>query len=157
MYACTKNNEMIRSRNEETGYNSVLTTKVRYQMWQKHLLYLTEYSPTYLVPQKKQVPKTLTNMVIYKKHFTQNSLICVSNFHIVYLSLITCVIVQSNPRRLLPIWREKLRGYYHVTMTSDNDFCVWRWHYRERHSRVSVVAQSRAMHPVFAQWSSRLD
>ena len=50
----------------------------------------------------------------------------------------------SNPRRLLPIWREKLRGHYHVTMTSDNDFCVWRWHYRERHSRVSVNAQTIA-------------
>ena len=29
-------------------------------------------------------------------------------------------------------------------MTSDNDFCVWRWHYRERHSRVSVNAQTIA-------------
>ena len=58
--------------------------------------------------------------------------------------LITCVIVRSNPRRLLPIWREKLRGHYHVTMTFDNDFCVWRWHYRERHLRVSVNAQTIA-------------
>ena len=31
VYACTMNNEVIRSRNVETGYNSVLTTKVRYQ------------------------------------------------------------------------------------------------------------------------------
>ena len=61
-----------------------------------------------------------------------------------YQSLITCVIARSNPRRLLPIWREKLRGHYHVTMTSDNDFCVWRWHYRERHSRVRVNAQTIA-------------
>ena len=37
---------------------------------------------------------------------------------------LTCIIAQSNPRRLLPIWREKLRSHYHVTMTSDNDFCV---------------------------------
>ena len=59
-----------------------------------------------------------------------------------YWYLITCVIAQSNPRRLLPIWREKLRGHYHVTMTSDNDFCVWRWHYRECHSRVSINAQT---------------
>ena len=58
--------------------------------------------------------------------------------------LITCVKAQSNPHRLLPIWREKLRGHYHVTMTSDNDFCVWRWHYRERHSRISVNAQTIA-------------
>ena len=29
-------------------------------------------------------------------------------------------------------------------MTFDNDFCVWRWHYRERHSRVSVDAQTIA-------------
>ena len=29
-------------------------------------------------------------------------------------------------------------------MTSDNDFCVWRWHYRERHSCVSVNAQTIA-------------
>ena len=48
-------------------------------------------------------------------------------------------------------------------MTFDNDFCVWRWHYRDRHSRVSVNAQTtRAMHPVsrtyyIAQWSSHLD
>ena len=27
-------------------------------------------------------------------------------------------------------------------MTFDNDFCVLRWHYRERHSRVSVNAQT---------------
>ena len=60
------------------------------------------------------------------------------------MQLITCVIARSNPRRLFPIWREKLRGHYHVTMTSDNDFCVWRWHYRERHSRVSVNAQTIA-------------
>ena len=41
-------------------------------------------------------------------------------------------------------------------MTFDNDFCVWRWHYRERHSRVSVNAQTtRAMHPVFAHLSHR--
>ena len=56
-------------------------------------------------------------------------------------TLITCVIARSNPRRLLPIWREKLRCHYHGTMTSDNDFCMWRWHYRERHSRVSVNEQ----------------
>ena len=31
VFACTMNNEVIRSRNVETGYNSVLTTKVRYQ------------------------------------------------------------------------------------------------------------------------------
>ena len=30
VYACTMNNEVIRSRNVETGYNSILTTKVRY-------------------------------------------------------------------------------------------------------------------------------
>ena len=29
-------------------------------------------------------------------------------------------------------------------MTSDNDFCMWRWHYRERHSRISVNAQTIA-------------
>ena len=29
-------------------------------------------------------------------------------------------------------------------MTSDNDFCVWRWHYRERHSSVSLNAQTIA-------------
>ena len=52
--------------------------------------------------------------------------------------------MRSNPRRLLPIWREKLRGHYHVTMTFDNDFCVWRWHYRERHLHVSVNAQTIA-------------
>ena len=52
--------------------------------------------------------------------------------------------MQSNPRRLLPIWREKLRGHYHVTMTYDNDFCVWGWYYRERNSRVSVNAQTIA-------------
>ena len=77
--------------------------------------------------------------------------------------LITCVIAWSNPHRLLPIWREKLRGHYHVTMTCDNDFCVWRWYYRERHSRVSVNAihpaqftpYSRTYH--IAQWSSCLD
>ena len=46
---------------------------------------------------------------------------------------------------LLPIWREKLLGHYHVTMTSDNDFCVWRWHYREHHSRVRVNAQTIAI------------
>ena len=41
-------------------------------------------------------------------------------------------------------------------MTFDNDFCVWRWHYRERHSRVSVNAQTtRAIHPVFAHLSHR--
>ena len=61
-----------------------------------------------------------------------------------YYLLITCVIVRSNPRRLLPIWLKKLRGHYHVTMTFDNDFCVWRWHYRERHLRVSVNAQTIA-------------
>ena len=60
------------------------------------------------------------------------------------LHLITCVIAPSNPLRLLPTWREKLRGHYHVTMTSDNDFCVWRWHYREHHSRISVNAQTIA-------------
>ena len=60
------------------------------------------------------------------------------------LKLITCVIARSNSHRLLPIWREKLRGHYHVTMTSDNDFCVWCWHYPERHSRVSVNAQTIA-------------
>ena len=27
-------------------------------------------------------------------------------------------------------------------MTSDNDFSVWCWHYRERHSRVSVNTQT---------------
>ena len=27
-------------------------------------------------------------------------------------------------------------------MTSDNDFCVWGWHYRKRHSRVRVNAQT---------------
>ena len=59
-----------------------------------------------------------------------------------YVLLITCVIARSNPRRLLAIWREKLRGHYHVIMTSDNDFCVWRWHYSERHSRISVNAQT---------------
>ena len=52
--------------------------------------------------------------------------------------------MRSNPRRLLPIWREKLRGHYHVTMTFDNDFCVWRWHYRECHLLVSVNAQTIA-------------
>ena len=41
-----------------------------------------------------------------------------------FSTLITCVIARSNPRRLLPFWREKLRGHYHVTMTFDNDFCV---------------------------------
>ena len=56
--------------------------------------------------------------------------------------LITCVKAWSNPRRLLPIWRKKLRGHYHVTMTSDNDFCVWRWHYRKCHLRVSINAQT---------------
>ena len=35
----------------------------------------------------------------------------------VSMPLITCVIVQSNPRRLLQIWRKKLHGHYHVTMT----------------------------------------
>ena len=83
-------------------------------------------------------------------------------------NLITCVIARSNPRRLLPIWREKLRGHYHVTVTSDNDFCVWRWYYRERHSRVSVDAQtiarnapriralitSRNDHHVWTDWNS---
>ena len=29
-------------------------------------------------------------------------------------------------------------------MTFDNDFCVWRWHYRERHSRISLNAQTIA-------------
>ena len=29
-------------------------------------------------------------------------------------------------------------------MTSDNDFCLWRWHYRERYSRVSVNTQTIA-------------
>ena len=29
-------------------------------------------------------------------------------------------------------------------MTCDNDFCVWRWYYRERQSRVSVNAQTIA-------------
>ena len=29
-------------------------------------------------------------------------------------------------------------------MTSDNDFCVWRWHYRERYSCLSVNAQTIA-------------
>ena len=38
-----------------------------------------------------------------------------------YYPLITCVIARSNPRRLLPIWREKLCGHYHVTMTSACD------------------------------------
>ena len=50
-------------------------------------------------------------------------------------------------------------------MTFDNDICVWRWHYCERHSCVSVSVNAqatRAMHPVFThyhivQWSSRLD
>ena len=80
-----------------------------------------------------------------------------------YGILIACVIALSNPRWLLPIWPEKLRGHYHVTMTSDNEFCVWRWHYRKRHSRVSVNAQTitrnapriRALY--IAQWASRLD
>ena len=31
VYACTVNHEVIRSRNVETGYNSILTTKVRNQ------------------------------------------------------------------------------------------------------------------------------
>ena len=60
----------------------------------------------------------------------------------IYLFLITCVIARSNPRTLLPTWREKLRGHYHVTMTCDNDFCVWRWYYPEPHSRVSQGACS---------------
>ena len=77
-----------------------------------------------------------------------------SKYTVINLWLITCVIARSNPRRLLPIWREKLRGHYHVTMTSDNDFCVWRWHYRKRHSRVSVNAQT-ITHPVFAHLSHR--
>ena len=82
--------------------------------------------------------------------------------HVSYHKLITCVIAQSKPRRLFPIWREKLHGHYHVTMTSDNDFCVWRWHYRERHSCVSVNAQTIArntpcIHTLHAQWSSCLD
>ena len=86
----------------------------------------------------------------------------------IYYFLITCVIARSNPRRLLPIWRQKLRGHYHVTMTCDNDFCVWRWYYRERHSRVSVNAQtiarnapriralitSRNDHHVWNDWNS---
>ena len=67
-----------------------------------------------------------------------------SRTHLGYCALITCIIARSNPRRLLPIWREKLRCHYYVTMTSDNDFCVWRWHYRERHSSVSVNAQTIA-------------
>ena len=29
-------------------------------------------------------------------------------------------------------------------MTSDNDFCMWRWHYRERHLHVSINAQTIA-------------
>ena len=48
------------------------------------------------------------------------------------------------------------RMWRSLVMTFDNDFCVWRWHYRERHSRVSVNAQTtRAMHPVFAHLSHR--
>ena len=53
-------------------------------------------------------------------------------------------------------------------MTCDNDFCVWRWYYRERHSRVSVNAQtiarnaprihalitSRNDHHVWTDWNS---
>ena len=57
-------------------------------------------------------------------------------------TLITCIIAQFNPHRLLPIWRENLCGHYHITMTSDNDFCVWSWHYHKRHSNVSVNAQT---------------
>ena len=38
-------------------------------------------------------------------------------------TLITCVIAWSNPRKLLPIWREKLRC--HITMTSHNDPRTW--------------------------------
>ena len=74
-------------------------------------------------------------------HTSNPTRFCILFFRI-DCSLITCVIARSNPRRLLPIWREKLHGHYHITMTSDNDFCVWRWHYRERHSRVSVNAQT---------------
>ena len=49
----------------------------------------------------------------------------------IYLQFITCVIARSNPRRLLPIWCELLRGHYKSTMTP-YDRRVWRWHYRER-------------------------
>ena len=84
--------------------------------------------------------------VAYQKNVTYGLFTLCTKSHTFnrYCTLITCVIARSNPRRLLPIWREKLRGHYHVTMTFDNDFCVWRWHYRERHLRVSVNAQTIA-------------
>ena len=87
----------------------------------------------------KEKPK-----VSEKQQVVIHSFITSSLYTCNYLHLITRVIVRSNPRRLLPIWREKLRSHYHVTMTFDNDFCVWRWHYHERHSCVSVNAQTIA-------------
>ena len=54
------------------------------------------------------------------------------------IQLITCVIARSNPMRLFTFLRKQLRGHCHVTMTSVNDFRVWRWHFRERNACVSV-------------------
>ena len=78
--------------------------------------------------------------------------------------LITCVIARSNPRRLLPIWREKLRGHYHVTMTSDKwlmrvTLALSRAPFARKRKRTNNLAQctpySRTYHIV--QWSSHLD